>query len=194
MHYIYPMRPATHLRQRGFTLIEMMTVITIIIILAAITVAGMGYINDKQANALAKVQIEQLSSAIEKYKADNGDYPGVDPNSPMDGDISDEVYNALFHDGYQDLEVNGGDGDIPIYLNELDPRNSKQTMVRKTNNNIPPRDLQIIDPWGRPYLYRKGTLANNPDYDLWSRGKDGQTNTGNPNRSVEENRDDVRNF
>ena len=178
----------------GFTLIEMMTVITIMVILAGLTVAGMSFINDKQANALAKVQIEQLSSAIEKYNLDNGDYPGLDADSPLDGDISEQLYNELFLEGYNDLVVNGGDGEIPIYLNELDPRNSKQTMVEKTNDNIPPSDLKIVDPWGRPYLYRKGALANNPDYDLWSRGKDGDTDLSNPARTADGNRDDVRNF
>ena len=71
------MNPGFQQRRRGFTLIEMMTVITIIVILAGITVAGMSFINDKQANNLADVQINQLSSAIEKYKLDNGDYPGI---------------------------------------------------------------------------------------------------------------------
>ena len=142
----------------------------------------------------AKVQIEQLSAAIEKYKLDNGDYPGLDPDSPLDGDISEELYNELFHDGYNDLEVNGGEGVIPIYLNELDPRNSKQTMVKKTNGNNPPSDLKILDPWGRPYLYRKGNLANNPDYDLWSAGEDGMTDAYDPSRNSKENRDDIRNF
>ena len=181
-------------KRRGFTLIEMMTVITIIVILAALTVAGMSFIRDRQANALAKVQIEQLSAAIEKYKLDNGDYPGLDPDSPLDGDISEELYNELFHDGYNDLEVNGGEGVIPIYLNELDPRNSKQTMVKKTNGNNPPSDLKILDPWGNPYLYRKGNLANNPDYDLWSSGKDGDTDPSDSSRTAAGNRDDVRNF
>jgi len=181
-------------RRRGFTLIEMMTVITIILILAGLTVAGMGFINDKQANAKAKVDIELLSTAIEKYKLDNGEYPGLDPDSPIDGDISEELYNALFYEGYADLEVNGGDGEIPIYLNELDPRSGKQTLVEKTNTNVPPQNLKIKDPWGRPYLYRKGTLANNPDYDLWSTGKDGETNVGNPDKSLDGNRDDIRNF
>ena len=181
-------------RRRGFTLIEMMTVITIIVILAGITVAGMSYITDKQANAKAKVDIELLSTAIEKYKFDNGEYPGIDPDSPMDGDISEQLYNDLFYEGYQDLEANGGEGIFQIYLNELDPRSSRQTLVQKTNDNIPPPDLKILDPWGRPYLYRKGALANNPDYDLWSRGKDGDTDVSNPDKSVDVNRDDVRNF
>lgn len=192
MRYTHMMNLCIQTNRRGFTLIEMMTVIVIIIILAGITVAGMSFVNDKQATALAKVQIGLLSAAIEQYKADNGNYPGELENSPLDGDISEELYNALFHEGW-DSKTNG-DGSIPIYLKELDPRSGKQTLVQKTSTNIPPLNLEIIDPWGRPYLYRKGTLAFNPDYDLWSRGKDGETELANPEKTVGTNRDDIRNF
>ena len=188
------MNQGLHPHRRGFTLIEMMTVITIIIILAGITVAGMGFITDRQANAKAKVDIELLSKAIEEYKLDFGDYPGFDEHTDVEGDVSDELYNALFYEGYVALEANGGDGSIDIYLNELDPRSGKQSWVAKTNANRPPADLQIVDPWGRPYRYRKGDNAQNPDFDLWSTGKDGLTNPANPQKTLTGNKDDVRNF
>lgn len=176
----------------GFTLIEMMTVITIIVILTGLTVAGMGFINQKRDNAKAKVEIELLSKGLEQYRADYGEYPGLDQNTPTDGDVTEEVYNALFYDGW-DSQANG-DGSIDIYLPELDPRNSKQTMVESTTTNIPPVDLKIRDPWRRPYRYRKGTEAENPDFDLWSTGKDGETDPLNPSKTVEVNGDDIRNF
>lgn len=179
--------------QRGFTLIEMMTVITIIVILAGITVAGMSYITDKQANAKAKVDIELLSSAIEKYKLDYGDYPGFAENTDPAGDISEELYNALFYDGWNYKENEAGD-ETDIYLKELDPRSGKQTWVAKTNSNQPPMDLKITDPWSRTYRYRKGLDAQNPDFDLWSMGKDGTSNFTNPDKSDPDNKDDIRNF
>ena len=148
----------------------------------------------KKANDRAMVQIEQLSTAIEKYMLDNGDYPGRDEDSPFDGDISEQLYNELFYEGYMDLKENGGDGEIPIYLNELNPLDGKSMFTRKIEAVIPPRDMKILDPWGRPYRYRKGTLANNPDYDLWSTGKDGMTDPYDPSRTLKENRDDIRNF
>ena len=59
----------------GFTLIELMAVITIIVILAGLVVGGLGFVNDRQAKEKAKVQIALLSKAIEEYKLDNGVYP-----------------------------------------------------------------------------------------------------------------------
>lgn len=177
---------------RGFTLIEMMTVITIILILAGLTVAGMGFINQKRDNAKAKVEIELISKGLEEYKGDYGEYPGLEQDSPMDGDITEEVYNALFYDGW-DSQTNG-DGSVEIYLPELDPRNSKQTLVESTTTNVPPPDLKIRDPWRRSYRYRKGVSAENPDFDLWSVGKDGETDPADSSKTVEVNGDDIRNF
>ena len=172
---------------------EMITVITIIIILAGITVAGFGFINDRQANAKAQVDIELLAVALEKYKLDYGEYPGFDENTPVVGDISEELYEALFYDGWN-YKTNDVGEETEIYLKELDPRNSKQSWVAKTNANIPPADLKITDPWGRPYRYRKGDNAQNPDFDLWSLGKDGNSNFANPDKTDPLNKDDIRNF
>ncbi len=179
--------------RRGFTLIEMMTVITIIIILIAITAAGFGFVNDRQANAKAKVDIELLSKGIEAYKNDWGEYPGLDENTAVDGDISEQLYDALFYDGWN-YKTNGVGDEIEIYLNQLDPRSGKQSWLEKTNGNTPPASLKITDPWGRNYLYRKGDDAQNPDFDLWSRGKDGNSNLVNPDKTDPDNKDDIRNF
>ncbi|MDX1679779.1 MAG: type II secretion system protein GspG [Akkermansiaceae bacterium] len=181
-------------RSRGFTLIEMITVMTVIVILAGLTVAGMGFVNEKKANAKAEIDIEMLSKGIEQYKLDYGEYPGLEEDTPADGDISEELYMALFYDPFQTREDADPHNDETIYLPELDPRNSKQGWVANTKASTPPADLKIVDPWGRPYRYRKGVNAQNPDFDLWSTGKDGKTDELNPDRGQEGNRDDVRNF
>lgn len=59
----------------GFTLVEMLAVITIIVILAGLVVGGMGFVNDRQAREKAKVQIAMLEKALEDYKLDYGSYP-----------------------------------------------------------------------------------------------------------------------
>jgi len=184
----------THSFRRGFTLVEMLTVITIIVILAALTFAGMGYVNDKQARSKAKVQIELLSNAIEEYKLDNGTYPtggelGLPPGGTGGKSESNLLYWALYWD------TNGKDGDVEtdenqkVYLADLDPNASKQGWIDGTGSNV-----KILDPWGNEYRYRVGTDANarNPDFDLWSAGKDGQTSEGTSETDV--TKDDIRNF
>lgn len=184
----------------AFTLVELMAVITIIVILAGLVVGGLGYVSEKQASSKAKVQIALLSKAIEEYKLDMGKYPGIDTNTVASGKISSQLYDKLFYEGLEFSE-NPGRADTPtdpkatkIYLADLNPTTSKQGWV--TTSTTAKAGEPILDPWGNQYLYRKGTNAMNPDFDLWSMGKDGKTKTTNSasDLSSVDMRDDIRNF
>lgn len=192
------MRPQLRHTVRGFTLVELIAVITIIILLAGMVVGGISYVRDRQDREKAKVQIALLSKAIEEYKLDMGVYPGAVDNTPTEGDVSEQLYMALFFEGYEASQSTDAststDKATKIYLAELDPTTSKQGWVEKSTTGTPNPELKIVDPWGNPYYYRKGSNAENPDFDLWSAGKDGKTNSSNPDLTEEDNRDDVRNF
>jgi prepilin-type N-terminal cleavage/methylation domain-containing protein len=178
----------------AFTLIELMAVVTIIVILAGLVIGGMGYVNEKQASEKAKVQISLLSKALEDYKLDNGTYPPTG-NSANPTANTNLMFRALYWEGASDAT-----GAKKIYLPELDPVNNKQGWISGTGQSA-----TIVDPWGNQYRYRTAfsgastPVANpdtqNPDFDLWSMGKDGKTRAGRndaPNHA--DNRDDIRNF
>ena len=181
----------------AFTLIELMAVITIIVILAGLVVGGMGYVNEKQARNKAQVQIQLLSKGLEEYKMDNGTYPPTSNSSSGTG-YSDDLYKALFWDSDKDNKGVGQDDDQKIYLSELDPANNKQGWISGSGAGA-----KIFDPWGKEYRYRSATDAKgkvndntyNPDFDLWSAGKDGKTRAGkNDSPTHADNQDDIRNF
>jgi len=195
----------------AFTLVETVVVMTIVMILAALVVGSMGYVQGKQAREQAKAQIALLSKAIEEYRMDMGAYPG-DPipgsNTEYYGgdsadtasgeNLSNVLYRTLFFEGWDLAENGNSDSNTArkIYVSQLDPRDNKQGWVTRlaTNAAVPP-DLEILDPWGKPYRYRRGTNARNPDFDLWSVGKDGKTNTGSSDTDLkhEDNKDDIWN-
>ena len=194
----------------GFTLIELMAVITIIVILAGLVVGGLGFVNDRQAKEKAKVQIALLSKAIEEYKLDNGIYP---PSGNSADGVAQSValYIPLFYEGYDYNRQANPPADwtktvsatkipksIKIYLPDLDPVSSKQGWVMP--KTTVPTTMPVLDPWGKEYRYRTAVdgagkpnaLTINPDFDLWSSGKD--TATAPANALDVKNRDDIKNF
>jgi general secretion pathway protein G len=73
----YPSRRIL-LDERGFTFIEIMVVVAILAILAALVVPRiMGRTDDAKRTA-AKVQIRNIEGALQLYKLDNGVYPSTE--------------------------------------------------------------------------------------------------------------------
>jgi prepilin-type N-terminal cleavage/methylation domain-containing protein len=108
---------------RGFTLIEMLTVMLIIAILAGIVLSINGLVQNKAARSRAEGEINALKLACENYKADNGTAPrssetdlldarvNGNPNSTAYQQASLFLYKALSGD----LNANG----------KLDPEDTK---------------------------------------------------------------------
>ena len=59
----------------GFTLVELLTVISIIVILATLMIASFGYFKRRQAEDKTRMQVKLLENGLEQYKLDNGFYP-----------------------------------------------------------------------------------------------------------------------
>lgn len=61
----------------GFTLIEVLVAATIIALLSTIGLTGYQAITRSGRDALRKSDLEQIRSALEIYKSDNGSYPAL---------------------------------------------------------------------------------------------------------------------
>lgn len=59
----------------AFTLVELMIVVAVIGLIAGIVLAAAGGVQKKAARDQAKAEIKTLSIALERYRADKGEYP-----------------------------------------------------------------------------------------------------------------------
>ena len=77
---------APSLRNRAFSLIELLTVITIVTILLAIIVPTVGGARDSADRAATKARFNQWAAAMELYRQEYGYYPDIAPNGLVDTD------------------------------------------------------------------------------------------------------------
>lgn len=116
-------RPAARTRRRAFTLIELITVVAIIGVLAALIFPAAQNIRVNAARKKARAELHRLQTAIEAYKAHQGFYP---PDNPIPGaqPLINTLTNPLFFelvgveaagpDRYRSL-----DGRALVYTNDL---------------------------------------------------------------------------
>jgi type II secretory pathway pseudopilin PulG len=156
---------------RGFTIVELLIVMAIIIVLSGVILATAGYVQKKGKRSRAEAEIAAISAALENYKADNGIYPSDIVTNGFD------VANANISDYQQPslklYEYLSGDTDhnrtaeaktyFPFKPNQLSPVDQAADVT------------SIRDPFGNPYGYSTmkastptSTTGHNPTFDLWS--------------------------
>jgi type II secretory pathway pseudopilin PulG len=172
--------------QNGVTIIEMLVVIMIIFILAALVLAASSYVQNKGARARAETEIAAMSAALESYKADNGTYPGngdtnaLDPTVDVNSSPPSSGTNKYSKGGLYLYEQLAG---VTSGVRSQAP--SSKSYFSFKPNMLSPKDASkdivgISDPFGNLYGYSTSknpvlnptgyTTANgnNPTFDLWT--------------------------
>ena len=159
-------RPGTAGReQSAFTLIELLAVITIIGILAGLTLGAAGAVRRHGANSTAKAEVAALQAACDRYYADNSAYP-IGTASPTTVTAPADA-TALFTNLLGSATLTAA----PTTKRYFEP---KPAMVKSTTT-----PNCFIDPWGYAYGYNSdGTNAPL----IWSTA--GQTTASGTNRWI----------
>lgn len=132
----------------GFTLVELLVVMSIIGILVGLIVGIAGYASKKSAMSEAQADISRLYQIMDEYRSVYGSYP-----------------------------VNNGaaGSSITINIDALDGAIIRA--ITNAPGEIEAVDMPFIDPWGNPYQYtalRNTTAAGSPSYqiEIYSKGLD----------------------
>jgi general secretion pathway protein G len=73
-----PRAPQRAVRRRGFTLVEVLLVLVILVVIASLAVTAYGPIQRRANINAAKVQIGAFETPLETYRLDVGDFPSTD--------------------------------------------------------------------------------------------------------------------
>jgi prepilin-type N-terminal cleavage/methylation domain-containing protein len=181
-------------RRDAFTLVELITVVTIIALLFSLVVGGFSYADKFSKRSKTEVTIKAVRSALENYKEAFGSYP--DPqNAATSVEIGKKsytagaaacLYQALSGDGFDQILGATGQG-TPESDGNLDDFEAKNVMLKDMPKELWANNgglYYIIDGFGHPIQYIKAlprTSATgappepntiNMDYDIWSFAED----------------------
>ncbi len=107
--------------RRGFTLIEMLVVIAIIAILAAILFPVFSRARAKARQAQCSTNLRQLAMAAEMYAMDYDDmFPGQPNGPPGSGVYGGWVWYSTFRDGNSHSQFDVAQGSLYAYTRNAD--------------------------------------------------------------------------
>ncbi len=139
--------------RRGFTLLEVLTVISVMVILASIALPSLRTSRNRAFEAKTEAQLASLALALKLYKVDMGVYP------------DSLTLWALVH------------GTKGLGLASLGSRWRGPYIELKKGRDVNDAG-NILDAWGQPFRYRKhASLVDGRYFDLYSVGRDGQDGT-----------------
>ncbi len=142
------------MRRRGFTLIEILVVISIIGVLAAIILPALAHVMESSKVSSCSNEIRQLEAALASYESVHRDYPpsrlseiGIAGNRTNEGNESLLVCLTTEKEGpfweIREDQLGNSDGD-----------QAPRLISTYNGSTIRTRDLyELLDPWGNPYVY-----------------------------------------
>ncbi len=153
-------------QKRGFTLIELLVVVAIIGVLSSVVMVSLNSARVKARDAKRKVELKQITNALELYYNDNGRYPPFRPSNSCGGNREDFAISTC-------TEINwlSTDQNFLKYISTVpkDPLNKV---------NSPPAPFLDHSPWWFANTYTYGVNADGSKYDLLT----SLENTSDPDR------------
>lgn len=124
--------------QRGFTILELLIVIVVIGVLAALVLNAFGNAQAKARNAVISRTVKQYESALLQYHADHGSYPAINGNNINAG--------TCVGTGYKDRN-NNGQGDCNLFtVSQESDSEFNDALKPYFSDALPPAGNHEVDP------------------------------------------------
>jgi general secretion pathway protein G len=148
----------------AFTLLELLAVLAIIVLLAALAV-GVGRRGSTAGKvARAKAELVAISAALESYRRAHGDFPRTDDEARL-------LQSLLGRNTPLGANTAG-----PAFLEAAKFSTARPVTPATAADPVAILDAVLLDPWGQPYVYAYRSQApwTNPGFVLYSIGPDGK--------------------
>lgn len=160
--------PISRRRSAGFTLVEIMAVVLIILVLAGLILSMAGNATREADIASTKALLERIGVGLEGYKAETGQYPvGT-------ADMNRALYRTLSntaHGTYNPTPIAGREPFMEWKPTELNP---VEYYPWDTPKYVSQPNAGFVDAWGNAIQYTFDPNITST-YRLWSMGPDGKT-------------------
>ena len=185
----------TSRRHAAFSLMELLVVISIIALLAAMTMGAFTFAQKASMRNRTTAMHRGIISGLENYNSEFGEFP-----EPSGSGGQREFNGKNYSTGgalmlYQALSGDGSDM-IKIASGGTKPSDGKWEGAEKMQLTDMPKEMytfrganiyMVLDGFYHPFQYTKGgtSEAINPTYDLWSYGEDEQ-NTSSMDKAAKQ--------
>ena len=157
----------------AFTLVELVTVIAVILLLAGLILGAAGGVRGQASRNQAKAEIAGLEAALARFQTENGFFPGATQADP-----ASSLNPATYLTGARVLFTNLM-GRTTLAGTPTGAKSFLEPKTRMVMTNSSPN--YFVDPWGNAYGYywdeaNATSVYNKAAPDVWSTA--GQNGTG----------------
>lgn len=169
----------------GYSLIELLVILLIIGILCSILLVSFFYVQEKQNEKKAYLELSALEVGITSYFREFGDFPNCPEGVCTPGEC---LFLSMvgFHNAKGGLEIPPQRSSLPVGLFGFDPvvfdvaeipdfSHSDGNSLKVWVSNILAKDPSFLDPWGNEYQYEYPRKDRVGGYKIFSLGPNGET-------------------